>query len=424
MIVPPDRQSQSTIEIACFDRAHAWCIDLQDDAGGRRVPLQEGRIVVGTSSRADVVVDDPTVSSFHCALTIVGGGIAIEDLASKNGTYVGGARVKDARAGLGTCIVMGHSTIVIGAQFHDEPEEEEDVAPLAGIAGGSTAMRRVAARVRRLSHGTLPVLVTGESGTGKELVSRALHDEGPRVDMPFVPINVAALPRELVESELFGHERGAFTGAVSMRPGAFTEAEGGTLFLDEIGDLPIDAQPKLLRALDGHEVRRVGTTGGGKKSSARIVAATNAALRDKVAQDAFRLDLFHRLNVFVINIPPLRARRGDIAAIAKEILKQSPNELGQRELTSRALARLSAHDWPGNVRELRSVLYRALDGARGARAVDAADIERAIQGEGPMPIALRPPEAQALYEEHGRNLSAAARAAGMPRTTFRKLLKG
>jgi len=312
---PPDRQSQSTIEIACFDRTHAWCIDIQDDAGGRRVPLGEGRVVVGTSSRADIVIEDPTVSSFHCALIVVSGGIGIEDLESKNGTYVGGARVRDARAGLGTCIVMGHSSIVVGALFPTDPEEEEDIAPLPGIAGGSTAMRRVAAAVRRFAQHALPVLVTGESGTGKELVSRALHLEGPRREMPFVAINVAALPRELVESELFGHERGAFTGAVTRRVGAFTEAEGGTLFLDEIGDLPIDAQPKLLRALDGHEVRRVGTTGAGKKPSARIVAATNVGLQERVAEDGFRLDLFHRLNVFVVAIPPLRARRGDIGPI-------------------------------------------------------------------------------------------------------------
>jgi two-component system nitrogen regulation response regulator GlnG len=242
--------------------------------------------------------------------------------------------------------------------------------------------------------------------------------------MPFVALNVAALPRELVESELFGHERGSFTGAVARRLGAFTEAEGGTLFLDEIGDLPLDAQPKLLRALDGYEVRRVGTTGTGKRPSARIVAATNVGLAERVKADLFRNDLFHRLNVFVIAIPPLRARRGDIGPIAKEILRHAPNELGNREITSRALARLLAHDWPGNVRELRSVLYRALDATRGTGALDAIDVERAILGETPRPVLVpTPAQAQALFAEHGYNLSAAARAAGMARTSFRKLLR-
>ena len=421
---PADRQSESTIEIACLERTHSWSIDIQDDAGGRRVPLSEGRVLVGSSCRADVVVEDPTVSSFHCALTVLPSGIGIEDLDSTNGTYVGSARVREARGGVGTSIVMGHSSIVLCAHFGDDAQEEEDVAPLAGIAGGSSAMRRVAARVRRFAKHALPVLVTGESGTGKELVSRALHLEGPRVEMPFVAINVAALPRELVESELFGHERGAFTGAVARRLGAFNEAEGGTLFLDEIGDLPIDAQPKLLRALDGYEVRRVGTSGNGKKPSARIVAATNVPLGERVSEETFRLDLFHRLNVFVVAIPPLRARRGDIGPIAKEILGSTPRELGRRELTSRALARLLAHDWPGNVRELRSVLYRALDANQGDAPLDAIDVERAIQGEAPPPVMLpTAPQAQALFAEHGYNLSAAARAAGMARTSFRKLLK-
>jgi two-component system response regulator HydG len=420
----PDRPSEATLEIARLERHHPWAIDIQDDSGGRRAPLAPGRVVVGSSRRADVVIDDPTVSSSHCALTVHPGGVAIEDLGSKNGTYVGSARVREARCGVGTAIVIGHSSIVLGACFDEDAPDDEDVEPLPGIAGASTAMRRVAARVRRFSKHALPVLVTGESGTGKELVSRALHLEGPRAEMPFVAINVAALPRELVESELFGHERGAFTGAVSRRVGAFTEAEGGTLFLDEIGDLPLDAQPKLLRALDGHEVRRIGTTGTGKKPSARIVAATNVGLAERVAADGFRLDLFHRLNVFVVAIPPLRARRGDIGPIAKEILRHAPRELGHREITSRALARLLAHDWPGNVRELRSVLYRALDATRGANALDAIDVERAILGEAPPPVMLpTPAQAQALYAEHGVNLSAAARAAGMARTTFRKLLK-
>jgi DNA-binding NtrC family response regulator len=422
-----DRPSAATLEIAMFERSHGWVLDVQDDEGGRQVPLVEGRVVVGSSSRADVVVNDPTVSSLHCALSVVRGGrggVAIEDLGSKNGTFVGGARVKEARGEVGTTIVMGHTSVGLGAM--PEGEDEDDLAaPLQGVVGASSAMRRLAAKVRRFAKHALPVLVTGESGTGKELVSRALHDEGPRMDSPFVAINVAALPRELVESELFGHERGAFTGAVARRMGAFTEAEGGTLFLDEIGDLPIDAQPKLLRALDGYEVRRVGTQGGGKKPNVRIVAATNVPLAERVDKAAFRLDLFHRLNIFVVAIPPLRDRKGDIAPIARELLAASPRNLGRRDMTSRALARLVSHDWPGNVRELRGVLLRALDATRGARAIDAIDIERAIQGNSaPPPLALTHAQARALLGENGGNLSAAARAAGIPRTTFRKLMKG
>src|SRR5271156_6762956 len=217
-------------------------------------------------------------------------------------------------------------------------------------------MRRLADQVRRLAQHALPVLIAGESGTGKELVARALHNEGPRRDRPFVAINVTALPRDLVESELFGHERGAFTGAHARRLGAFAEAGGGTLFLDEVGDLPVDAQPKLLRALDGYEVRRVGAAGGGERADVRVVAATHAPLEQRVTAGQFRRDLFHRLECFVIPLPPLRDRRGDVAAIARELLRQVASQVGPRTLTPAAIARLAAHDWPGNVRELRNVL--------------------------------------------------------------------
>jgi two-component system nitrogen regulation response regulator GlnG len=286
-------------------------------------------------------------------------------------------------------------------------------------------MRRVAAQVRRFSRYSQPVFISGETGTGKELVARALHDEGPRAGKPFIPINVAALPRELVESELFGHERGSFTGAVNRRAGAFTEAEGGTLFLDEIGELPLDAQPKLLRALDGYEVRRVGANGGGKRANVRVIAASHVALEERVDAGRFRGDLYHRLAVYVIEVPPLRERRGDIAAIAHRVLAEARDEIGEKSVSSSALARLAAHEWPGNVRELRNVLVRAADIAGDARVIDAAQVERAIRSRSEPPKALlTPPLAKSLLNQHQNNLSAAARAAGYPRTTFRKLLNG
>jgi DNA-binding NtrC family response regulator len=291
------------------------------------------------------------------------------------------------------------------------------------VAGGSIAMRRMAARVKRFASHGVPVLVTGETGTGKELVARALHAEGPRARGAFVALNVASLPRELVESEFFGHERGAFTGAVSRRDGAFLEADGGTLFLDEIGDLPLDAQPKLLRALDGYEVRGVGATGRGRAPDVRIVAATNRALAERVEEGEFRLDLFHRLSVFTVTLPPLRERRGDIGPIARMLLEGAPAGLGARALTPRALARLVAHEWPGNVRELRSVLYRASDRARMAQVIDVEDVDDALRTREVAPaLEMRPEHARALLAEHAGNVAAAARAAGMPRTTFRKRL--
>jgi DNA-binding NtrC family response regulator len=413
--------SSTTLEIAVVESGGTWYVEVQDDGGARHVALGAEKLVVGSSSTADVVVRDPTVSSRHCALSVLGEGVAIEDLGSLNGTFVGSARVREAWGRAGTAIAIGHSTLVV--LVSDGREVTPPGAPLPGIVGGSIVMCRLADQVRRLARHSLPVLVAGESGTGKELVARALHHEGPRRERPFVAINVTALPRELVESELFGHERGAFTGAHARRLGAFAEAEGGTLFLDEVGDLPLDAQPKLLRALDGYEVRRVGAAGGGARTDVRVVAATHAPLEQRVTAGGFRRDLFHRLECFVVHVPPLRQRRGDIGAIARELLRQIEPQVGFRTITSAALARLAGHDWPGNVRELRNVLCRAADATTRASGIDASDVDRAIRGGQPSKsLTMTPEAARTLLREHGGNLSAAARAAGLPRTSFRKLL--
>jgi DNA-binding NtrC family response regulator len=424
--IEEDRQSAPTVEILVTPRACTWTIDVQDDQGGRRIPIFSSRLVVGSSPRGvDVVVRDETVSARHCAVSVLGTGVAIEDLGSKNGTFVGGARIKEAWAAAGTVVTVGRTTLTCSPVGGDLREDDEGAVTLRGVAGASVEMRRVAAQVRRLARHTAPVLIAGESGTGKELIARALHHEGPRAGQPFVAINVAALPRELVESEMFGHERGAFTGAVARRAGAFTEASGGTLFLDEIGELPLDAQPKLLRALDGYEVKRVGGTGSGRRADVRVVAATHAPLEERVAAGLFRRDLFHRLEVFVVELPPLRARRGDIPAIARQILDQLVGEIGPHALTSAAVARLVSHDWPGNVRELRNVLYRAADLSSAGSTIDAHDIAHAVhtRARREAKVELTPVVARALLAQHGNNLSAAARAAGYPRTTFRKLVK-
>jgi len=415
--------SSVTLEVVSAPSGAAWFIEVQDEQGARRVPLSDGKLVVGTSATADVLVHDATVSARHCALSLLGVGVGIEDLGSTNGTYVGTARVREAWGQTGTVVTIGRSTLVIvatDARDAGEPTGE----PLDGVAGASIAMRRVADQVRRLARHALPVLVVGESGTGKELIARALHAEGPRRMRPFVAINVTALPRELVESELFGHERGAFTGAHTRREGAFAEADGGTLFLDEIGDLPLEAQPKLLRALDGYEVRRVGAAGGGQRADVRVVAATHARLEQRVTSGDFRRDLFHRLECLVVSVPALRDRRGDIGAIARQLLQQLAADVGARTLTPAAIARLTAHDWPGNVRELRNVLCRAADGTATGSRVDVADIDRAMRRE-PAALAkcMTRQRAHELFRQNAGNLSAAARAAGLPRTSFRKLLR-
>lgn len=413
--------SSTTLEFPVPEGAAAWSIELQDEERSFSMPLSKEPIFVGSSAAVDAVLQDPAVSSRHCTLSVFGEGVAVQDLGSRNGTYVGGARIREAWARSGTTISVGHSTILVRGEMGEESLETPG-APLPGVAGASLAMRRLADQVRRLAEHGLPVLVSGESGSGKELIARALHHEGPRRDKPFVPINVTALPRELVESELFGHERGAFTGAHAKRLGAFSEAEGGTLFLDEVGDLPLDAQPKLLRALDGYEIRRVGGSLGGKRADVRVVAATHAPLEERVTAGTFRRDLFHRLECFVVHVPPLRDRRGDIVVIARRILSQLAAQVGPRRLSPGAFARLSAYDWPGNVRELRNVLCRAADATAPESVIGADHVERALgrgRWRGPSPEIAR-----ALLARHDGNLSAAARAAGVPRTSFRKLLSG
>jgi len=234
-------------------------------------------------------------------------------------------------------------------------ERETDELPLIGR---SLPMQDIYRVLARLTQSDLTVMINGESGTGKELVARVLHDYGKRRHGPFVAINMAAIPRELIESELFGHEKGAFTGAQTRTPGRFEQAEGGTLFLDEIGDMPLEAQTRLLRVLQQGEY----TTVGGRtpiKTNVRIIAATHRDLKTQIQQGLFREDLFYRLNVVPIRLPPLRERLEDIGDLVRHFLRQAAREgLGQKSIESAAIERLKSHPWPGNVRELENVVRR------------------------------------------------------------------
>jgi transcriptional regulator with GAF, ATPase, and Fis domain len=418
------RPSETTMEVVPVERDHPWIVEVQDPSGARRMPIPDRGLLVGASRAATLRVHDAEVSGLHCELQRLGSGIVVVDRGSKNGTFVGSARVKEAWGGPGTVVIVGQTTLTLLPATVEDELFLASSTPLPGIAGASRPMLRLASQVRRLAGHAAPVLVCGETGTGKELVARAIHTEGPRAGKSLVTVNVAALPRELVESEMFGHERGAFTGAVTKHRGAFECAEGGTLFLDEIGELPLDAQPKLLRALDGYEVRAVGQVGSGRRANVRVVAATHTPLEERVAQGVFRRDLFHRLEVFVLVLPPLRERRGDLGEIARAVLQRARSEIGERELAPSALGRIVEHDWPGNVRELRNVLYRAADLAQDERVISAHEIELAIVPRRAEPrVHLTPSVAKAWLKEHQGNVSLAARSAGLPRTTFRKLVR-
>jgi two-component system nitrogen regulation response regulator GlnG len=248
----------------------------------------------------------------------------------------------------------------------------ETKGALQAIVGRSEALRTVLAQTARIARTRLPVLVTGESGTGKELLARALHEGSAVASGPFVAVNCGALNRELAESELFGHERGAFTGAGARKAGWFEEASGGTLVLDEVGELPLDLQPKLLRVLETGRLRRVG--GQGEIAvDVRVIAMTLRDLRTDAGRGSFRLDLYHRLAGCELRLPPLRERRGDIALLVEHFLAEGASEFGPRTVDATAMARLVGHDWPGNVRELRNTVRRAAALTDGC--IDCADLD-------------------------------------------------
>jgi DNA-binding NtrC family response regulator len=272
--------------------------------------------------------------------------------------------------------------------------------------------------VRRLAEIKGAVHLRGETGTGKDVLARAIHSIGPRRNRPFVPLNVGTLPRELADAELFGYERGAFTGAHVAHDGAFVESHGGTLFLDEIAELPLELQVKLLRVLEDGDVRPLGSRAR-RKVDVRVVSATWAPLHRRVAEGAFRQDLYQRLAVFVVEVPPLRERRSDIPALACCFLTELRSEVGEKELSTAALSKLGAYGWPGNVRELRNVLYRAAVRASG-RLIRSADIaESLLVVRTASRVVISSSDARALVDSHGGNVSAAARQLGVARSTLR-----
>ncbi|MGC8653253.1 MAG: sigma-54-dependent transcriptional regulator [Candidatus Kryptoniota bacterium] len=256
-----------------------------------------------------------------------------------------------------------------------EDKGKDSGIDISGVIGFSEKMLKVFKMLGRVAPTNSNVLIQGESGTGKELVAKSIHMNSPRADKPFVPVSIAAIPEQLLEAELFGHEKGAFTGALFARDGLFSEADGGTLFLDEIGEIPLSLQPKLLRALQEHEVRRIGSTTT-KHVDVRIIAATNRDLSHMVKERLFREDLFYRLSVIRIQLPPLRERKEDIPPLVKHFINKY-NHMHNKNIDSfsdELMEMLMGHDWPGNVRELENFVDRAIALAAGP-VVDKSDVE-------------------------------------------------
>jgi DNA-binding NtrC family response regulator len=379
------------------------------------------------------VVKDPTVSWHHFTIRAQVDGFLLEDRGSRNGTTLGGFRIRSAYVGHGATIGAGETQLRF-IDLHEEVKEPISVEERYGRAlGRSPAMRRIFALLPRIAAADATVLIDGETGTGKSILADAIHTGSSRARGPFVTIDCSAIPPTLIESELFGHERGAFTGAQQARAGAFEAAAGGTLFLDEVGDLPLDMQPKLLRALEDRVVKRIGSNRE-VKLDVRIIAATNRDLRDLVNRGAFRSDLFFRLNTVRLSMPPLRERPEDIRLLADYFHEQLSEAGGPAP--DDLVAALERGSWPGNVRELRSAIERAVilgvpadepsvtasagDKSasyvftenmtfRGGKERVVADWERWFVRE--------------LLRRHDGNLSRAARAARMDRAHLRELLR-
>lgn len=314
-------------------------------------------LVVGASPDCDIAVKDPRMSRRHCELRITERGVILRDLNSKNGTYINKVPILEAILALDALVELGNSTLRLVASGRTTLIPLSPSARFGGAVGASLAMRAVFAKLEKAAPTSETILLLGESGTGKEVLAKAVHDQSPRKGGPFVIFDCSAVAPNLVEDELFGHEKGAYTGANNARAGVLEQAHEGTLFIDELGELPLDLQPKLLRALESRQYRRLGASAH-RRFDTRIVAATHRDLRTRIAQNQFREDLYYRLAVAEIHIPPLRERREDIPLLVDRFLNLQTPPRSINDLPPNAMALLESHHWPGNVRELRNTVAR------------------------------------------------------------------
>lgn len=324
----------------------------------------EGRtLTIGTADTATLRLSDPTVSRFHCRLTADGEGYRLLDRGSANGTLLGNARLREIYLDGPVDLILGDTTIRISIGTDEREISLSAEEAFGGAVGRSIAMRELFATARRAATTNATVLLLGETGTGKDVLARAIHDHSPRARAPYVVFDCSAVAPSLIEAQLFGQVRGAFTGAEQDRPGIFELADGGTVFLDEIGELSLTLQPKLLRALETSKVTRLGSATP-TSVDVRIVAATNRDLRADVEAGAFRADLYYRLAVIPLEVPALRDRPEDIPLLAAHFLRHILSSDGAdlswlRPHLDEAFGSLVRHRWPGNVRELRNVIDRA-----------------------------------------------------------------
>ena len=407
-------------------------------SAGRAFAITRATSTVGRHPTNDFVVDDPRISGAHLELTRVPTGVRVRDLDSTNGTWLGASRIIEAEIGAGAELTIGDSLLRLetDATVASPPIAESD--SFGNLVGRSAVMRELFATLERISPKELGVLIQGETGTGKEEVARAIHAASPRASGPFTVIDATALPEALAESLLFGHEKGAFTGAHERQVGFFEAAKGGTVFLDEVGELPSVLQSKFLRVLERREITRVGGHAA-LPIDVRVLAATNRDLRNAIDKGRFREDLYFRLAQVRVFVPPLRQRVEDLPLIAAKLLARAGSDA---MIDVEALEHLSAMPWPGNVRELNNVLLRAAAMAQDGviRRLDVAGEGEGFRGtadeRSPLDLSGKFSDAKdraierferaylaLLMKRCQGNLSAAARQADVARHHLRDLLK-
>jgi DNA-binding NtrC family response regulator len=436
---------------------------------GQEWGFDKEEILIGSMNDNDVVLEDDTVSRYHCKIIQDDTGYVLVDNNSTNGTFINKVRVREGFLKPGCTIAAGQSALRFNAREEEVPIVPSRSDRCGRLIGGNAKMREIYSIIEKIAPTATTIVISGETGTGKEVVAQTIHDLSPRSKGELVVFDCGAVPPNLIESELFGHEKGSFTGAMMTRTGLFEQADGGTLFLDELGELPLDLQPKLLRALEQREVRRVGAAKS-QKVDVRIIAATNRNLEDEVRAGRFRQDLFYRLSVVRLHLPSLRDRLDDVPMLVQSFLEhgsynRGPN--GQQRvhgISREAAAALQAYHWPGNVRELVNVIERAIsfcnhetielsdlpELSRRATSTGGQSTVRRMPTAPAAALAPKPPQTpdellgegvtfkdakerwvatferdyivQTLKRNTG-NISHAARAADIDRKYFRKLMK-
>ncbi len=394
------------------------------------------RVVIGTHPSCAFVLTDPTVSRQHCEIVFVNGGYEISDLDSTNGTFIDKLRIGKVLSPRATQIRVGETTIAISPMRETVDIPVSPETSFGSLLGRSVAMRKIFDTLQRVAPTDATILITGESGTGKEVAARSIHEASPRQNGPFVVVDCGALPANLIESELFGHERGAFTGAISTRVGAFEAANRGTLFLDELGELPIELQTRLLGAIERRSIQRLGSAQS-VAVDVRILAATNRDLRREVNRGTFREDLYFRLAVVAVEMPALRDRPEDIALYVDDYLAEVASTRPGFTIDPQTLERLARQPWRGNVRELRNMLERAAalgevdfpathpGGPEPGLPQLAEGVDVAVPfktGKAALIEQYERSYVTALMEKHSSNITQAARSAEIDRVYLLRVL--